>query len=140
MDADVCDKDHNPTIVTQLLQLETESRSVLYRTIYGAFPYASGSLLTPRRKTLLLSERAARLAAESEAKFRALLIERLKYTIAKLWHQRFGQSAERGAILEQLELELSDLEEEASANLPPQHRMRRTASPWRAPTVRRALR
>ncbi|HZD27403.1 MAG TPA: IS66 family transposase, partial [Xanthobacteraceae bacterium] len=65
-------------------------------------------------QTMLLSERAARLAAESEAKFRALLIERLKYTIAKLRHQRFGQSAERGAILEQLELELSDLEEDAS--------------------------
>jgi hypothetical protein len=65
MDADVCDKDHNPTIVTQLLQLETES----HRTIYGAFPYASGSLLTPRRKALLLNERAARLGAESEAKF-----------------------------------------------------------------------
>ncbi len=42
-------------------------------------------------QTMLLSERAARLAAESEAKYRALLIEKLKYTIAKLRHQRFGQ-------------------------------------------------
>jgi len=54
---------------------------------------------------MLLTERAARLAAESEAKFRALLIEKLKYTIAKLRHERFGQSSERSAILEQLELE-----------------------------------
>jgi hypothetical protein len=42
-------------------------------------------------QTMLLSERAARMAAESEAKFRALLIEKLKYTIAKLRHERFGQ-------------------------------------------------
>jgi transposase len=66
-------------------------------------------------QTMLLSERAARMAAESEAKFRALLIEKLKYTIAKLRHERFGQSAERGAILEQLELSLAELEEDAAA-------------------------
>src|SRR3989442_15881012 len=66
-------------------------------------------------KAMLVSERAARIAAESEAKFRALLIEKLKYTIAKLRHQQFGQSAERGAILEQLELQLSELQEDASA-------------------------
>jgi transposase len=66
-------------------------------------------------QAMLLSERAARMAAESEAKFRALLIEKLKYTIAKLRHERFGQSAERGAILEQLELSLAELEEDAAA-------------------------
>ena len=77
---------------------------VFYRTIYGAFPNARGSFLTPRRKALLLSERAARLAAESEAK--ALLIERLRYPSAS---PRSG-----GTILEQLELELSDPEEDAS--------------------------
>src|SRR6266702_3191857 len=66
-------------------------------------------------QTMLLSERAARLAAESEAKFRALLIEKLKYTIAKLRHARFGQSSERSGLLEQLEFELADLEEDASA-------------------------
>jgi len=53
-------------------------------------------------------------AAESEAKYRALQIEKLKYTIAKLRHEQFGQSAERGAILEQLELQLADLEEDAA--------------------------
>ena len=38
----------------------------------------------------------------SEAKFRGLLIEKLKYTIAKLRHDTLGQSSERSAILEQL--------------------------------------
>jgi transposase len=65
-------------------------------------------------QAMLLTERAARMAAESEAKHRALLIEKLKFLIAKLRHQQYGQSAERGAILEQLELSLSDLEENAS--------------------------
>jgi transposase len=45
---------------------------------------------------------------------RALLIEKLKYTIRKLRHERFGQSSERGALLEQLELQLADLEEDAA--------------------------
>jgi transposase len=63
----------------------------------------------------MLLSGAARMAAESEAKFRALLIEKLKYTIAKLRHDKFGQSSERGAILEQLELSLAALEEDASA-------------------------
>src|SRR5262249_40507471 len=66
-------------------------------------------------QAMLLSERAARMAAESEAKFRALLIEKLKYTIAKLRHERFGQSAERGAILEQLERPVAELKEDAAA-------------------------
>ena len=65
-------------------------------------------------QALLLTERAARLAAESEAKLRALQIEQLKYTIAKLRHQQFGQSSERGAILDQLELQLSELQADAS--------------------------
>src|SRR5260370_34130752 len=65
-------------------------------------------------QAMLLTERAARLAAESEAKLRALQIEQLKYTIAKLRHQKFGQSSERGAILEQLELQLSELQADAS--------------------------
>src|SRR5436190_13598085 len=65
-------------------------------------------------QALLLTERAARLEAENKAKFNALLIEKLKYTIAKLRHLKFGQSSERGAILEQLELQLSELQENAS--------------------------
>jgi transposase len=52
--------------------------------------------------------------AEAEARARALLIEQMKFTIAKLRHERFGQSSERGAVLEQLELQLADMEEDAS--------------------------
>jgi transposase len=48
-------------------------------------------------------------AAENEAQYRALLIEKLKFTIRKLRHDRFGQSSERGALLDQLELQLADL-------------------------------
>jgi transposase len=52
--------------------------------------------------------------AEAEAHALALLIEKMKYTIAKLKHEQYGQSSERGALLEQLELKLADLEENAS--------------------------
>ena len=65
-------------------------------------------------KAMLIAERAARTAAEADARNRNLLIEKMKYTIAKLRHEQFGQSSERGAILEQLELQLADLEEDAS--------------------------
>ena len=65
-------------------------------------------------KVMLRAERAARLAAEAEAQARTLLIEKLKLTIKKLRHERFGQSSERGALLDQLELQLADLEENAA--------------------------
>jgi transposase len=72
-------------------------------------------------KAMLVAERAARLAAEAKAHSaeakahaRALEIEKLKFAIAKLRHRRFGQSAERGALIEQLELQLADLEETAA--------------------------
>jgi transposase len=52
--------------------------------------------------------------AEAELRVRELLIEQMKFTIAKLRHERFGQSSERGAMLEQLELQLADMEEDAS--------------------------
>jgi transposase len=58
-------------------------------------------------KAMLIAERA-------EAKTRALLMEQMKFTIAKLRHERFGQSSERGTLLEQLELQLADMEEDAS--------------------------
>ena len=65
-------------------------------------------------KAMLRAERAARLAAEAEAQARTLLIEKLKLTIKKLRHEQFGQSSERGALLDQLELQLADLEENAA--------------------------
>jgi len=75
---------------------------------------AAHSIIIEMRSALLAAEARAS-ALESEAKFRALLIEQLKLTIAKLRHERFGQSSERSARLEQLELQLADLEEDASA-------------------------
>jgi len=66
-------------------------------------------------KAMLLAEHAARLGAEAEARVRALEIETLKLTIAKLRRERFGASSERGAkLLDQLELQLADLEETAA--------------------------
>jgi transposase len=65
-------------------------------------------------KAMLRAERAARLAAEAEAQARALQIEKLTLTIKKLRHEQFGQSSERGALLDQLELQLADLEENAA--------------------------
>jgi transposase len=52
--------------------------------------------------------------AEAEARVRELVIEQMKFTIAKLRHEQFGQSSERSAALEQLELQLADMEEDAS--------------------------
>jgi transposase len=74
---------------------------------------AAHAIIIAQREALIAAEVRA-TSAESEAKYRALLIEKLKYTIAKLRHERFGQSSERSAILEQLELQLAELEEDAS--------------------------
>src|SRR6516165_3589427 len=65
-------------------------------------------------QAMLRAERAARFAAEAEAQVGTLLIEKLKLTIKKLRHEQFGQSSERGALLDQLELQLADLEENAA--------------------------
>jgi transposase len=65
-------------------------------------------------KAMLIAAQAARRAVEVEARAQGLMIEKLKYTIAKLRQERFGQSSERGARLEQLELQLADIEEEVS--------------------------
>src|SRR5499427_8802126 len=65
-------------------------------------------------KAMVIAAQVACLNAEAEARARALQIEQMKFTIAKLRHERFGQSSERSAILEQLELALADMEENAS--------------------------
>ena len=68
-------------------------------------------------KAMLRAERAARLARGSRGPApRTLLIEKLKLTIKKLRHEQFGQSSERGALLDQLELQLADLEERCGAS------------------------
>jgi transposase len=71
------------------------------------------ALIIAKRQALSAAEQRA-TAAESEAQYRALLIEKLKFTIRKLRHDRFGQSLERGALLDQLELQLADLEADAA--------------------------
>jgi transposase len=72
-------------------------------------------------KAMVLATQAALVEAEAkarnleaEARARALLLEQMKFTIAKLKHEQYGQSSERSAVLEQLELALSDMEEDAS--------------------------
>ena len=71
------------------------------------------ALIIAQRQALIAAELRA-TAAESEAQYRALLIEKLKFTIRKLRHDRFGQSSERGTLLDQLELQLADLEADAA--------------------------
>ena len=70
-------------------------------------------MIIAQREALLVSEAKA-AAIESIAKSRALEIEQLKFQIAKLRHEQYGQSSERSAVLEQLEFKLSALEEDAS--------------------------
>ena len=69
-------------------------------------------------KALLLAEReehrAEREEHRAELRTQALEIEQLKQTIARLRHERFGQSSERRALLDQLELQLFELEEDQS--------------------------
>src|SRR6266566_4219708 len=74
---------------------------------------AAHALILAQHEALAVAEAKA-AAAESVAKSRALEIERLKYQIAKLKHEQYGQSSERSTVLEQLELKLSELEEDAS--------------------------
>jgi transposase len=60
-------------------------------------------------KAMLLAERQAHRA---EVRDQALLIEKLEQQIARLRHERFGQSSERRALLDQLELQLFELKED----------------------------
>jgi transposase len=70
-------------------------------------------MILAQREALIVAQAKAE-NAEAEARHRALLIEQMKFTIAKLKHERFGQSSERSAVLEQLELQLADMEEDAA--------------------------
>jgi transposase len=65
-------------------------------------------------QTACLEAEAKARSATAEVRARELLIEQMKFTIAKLKHERFGQSSERSAVLDQLELCLADIEEDAS--------------------------
>jgi transposase len=66
-------------------------------------------------KAALLAERAARQESEARAAGAEAMVAHLKLLIAKLKHDRFGASAERGhKLLDQLEMQLEDLETEAA--------------------------
>ncbi|MBL8127215.1 MAG: IS66 family transposase [Chloroflexia bacterium] len=64
---------------------------------------------------MILAERAARLEAEAQISNAMLEIERLKLLLAKARREQFGQGSERGRrLIDQLELQLSELEETAA--------------------------
>lgn len=90
---------------------------------------ANGAVITPAAEPLpddvetlkamflaqreaLASAQARAMAAEMNARDQALLIEKLEHQIAKLRHDRFGQSSERRVLLDQLELQLFELKED----------------------------
>ena len=75
---------------------------------------ASAHAVIIAQRQALSAAQARATVAESEAQYSALLIEKLKYTIKKLRHERFGQSSEHGTLLDQLELQLADLKEDAA--------------------------
>ena len=97
---------HEPRVVIPLLAM----------SIDDSLPtdLASAHALIMAQRQALTAAQARATAAESEAQYRALLIEKLKYAIRKLRHERFGQSSERGELLDQLELQLADLEEDTA--------------------------
>src|SRR5882757_10263226 len=64
------------------------------------------------QREALASAEARAMTAETNARDQALLIEKLEYQIARLRHERFGQSSERRALLDQLELQLFELKED----------------------------
>lgn len=71
-------------------------------------------------RAALAAERQARHEAEARASGAEAMVAHLKLMIAKLRHDRFGASSERGRkLLDQMELELKELEaaaaEDASA-------------------------
>jgi transposase len=61
-------------------------------------------------KAALVAERSARQEAEARASGAEAMVAHLKLVIAKLKRERFGPSAERGKLLDQLELQLEELE------------------------------
>ena len=65
-------------------------------------------------KAMLGIERAARAVTEARALDLDAEIASLKLTIAKLQREKFGSSSERGAKLDQLELQLGELVEQAA--------------------------
>jgi len=69
------------------------------------------AMFLAQREALAWAEARA-MAAETNARDQALLIEKLEHQIARLRHEKFGQSSERRALLDQLELQLFELKED----------------------------
>lgn len=66
-------------------------------------------------RAALVAEQAARREAEARASGAEAMVAHLKLLIAKLRHERFGASSERGRkLLDQLELQLEELETAAA--------------------------
>jgi transposase len=65
-------------------------------------------------RAALAAERSARLEAEARASGAEAMVAYLRLLIAKLKRERFGQSAERSRLLDQLELQLEELEAAAA--------------------------
>ena len=68
-----------------------------------------------RERAALAAEQLARREAEARASGAEAMVAHLKLLIAKLKHDRFGASSERGRkLLDQLELQLEELEAAAA--------------------------
>lgn len=96
----------------------------------------------PLLRAALAAEQLARREAEARASGAEAMVAHLKLLIAKLKHDRFGASSERGRkLLDQLELQLEELEAAAAEDeaaldpgqegLPPRRTLRR--KPVRGP-------
>jgi hypothetical protein len=65
-------------------------------------------------KAALAAERTARQEADARASGAEAMVAHLKLLIAKMRRERFGPSAERSRLLDQLELQLEELEASAT--------------------------
>ena len=71
---------------------------------------ARGAVQVELRIAALLAERAARREFEARASGAEAMVAHLKLMIAKLRHDQYGASSERGRkLLDQMELELEEL-------------------------------
>jgi transposase len=92
-------------------------------------------------RAALAAEQQARRQAEARAAGAEAMIAHLKLMIAKLRHDRFGASAERGRkLLDQLELELEELETAAGETTAKQAAEETDTTPVRPFTRRKPVR
>jgi transposase len=94
-------------------------------------------------RAALAAEQLARREAEARASGAEAMVVHLKLLIAKLRHEQFGASSERGSkLLDQLELQLEELEAAAAedeADLDPEAIERASSRPLRRKPVRGPL-